>query len=391
MINDRPTITMTNWREPDMVRHAFQRIEEFQPTALISRGAGPVADLPTALDAFDLGDLGDLRVSAELGTVREVLDATETDSWLVLHRGRLLVEEYAAPMTAATRHLLMSVSKSIVGAVVGALVDRGVLDPSRPVADVVPELAGSGYDGARLRDVLDMRSGVRFNEDYLDPEAEVCLLDESVGWAPRSHGGPATLKDFLRRTVADRPHGGPFHYRSCETDVLGWICEAATGRPFAELASELLWSRLGAEADAAICVDGEGTGVFDGGICATARDLARFGLMLLHSGVSATGERVLSSTWIDDIVAGEDDITAAFAAAPEASMLPGGSYRSQCWVPAGRETVMCVGIHGQFVYVDRAASAVIVKLSSWPMPWEGSRMAAALQLFAAVGDRLRRA
>lgn len=178
--------TLANWRSPAMVGASFQRIETFLPTATISRGSGPVVHWPSALVP-----LGDLAVPGQHCRVRDVLEATETDGWLVLHRGRLVAEEYAGTMTPATPHLLMSVSKSLVGVVVGALVDRGVLDPAGLVTDHLPELIGSGYDGARLRDVLDMRSGVRFSEDYLDPRSEVCLLDEAVGWAPRTPGDAA--------------------------------------------------------------------------------------------------------------------------------------------------------------------------------------------------------
>lgn len=378
--------TASDWREPHHLQWSFQHLDELLPTAAIRRGDGPVAALPQHPVA--LASLPVRLPSRDTATVAELIARTETDAWLVLHDGRIVAEEYLDPMTPATRHLLMSVSKSVVGTVVAALIDRGVLDVDAPVTAYVPELAQSGYAGARLRDVLDMRSGVRFSEEYLDPEAEVTLLDEAVGWAPRVHDGPRTLHEFLLSTVAERPHGGHFAYRSCETDVLGWVVEAATGRPFAEVASDLVWSRLGAGHAAFITVDSAGSGMYDGGVNATLRDLARFGAMLLDRGTSLTGQQVVDGAWVDDLFAGSADLRAAFAAGPLADLLPGGHYRSQFWVPAGGDVILAVGIHGQLLYVDRATRVVGVKLSHWPVPTDAARMEQTLALFEAVARHL---
>jgi CubicO group peptidase (beta-lactamase class C family) len=371
------------WREPTRIRQSFASMDSLFPTAAIARGTAPATALEPASADVAAVDLLALPVADVHGTVADVLASTETDAWLVLHDGRVLAESYTSPMSPSTRHLLMSVSKSLVGVIVGALTERGILDPARPVSAYVPELANSGYAAATLRDVLDMRTGVHFSEDYLDPEAEVCLLDEAVGWASARPGSPATLKEFLAGLSADRPHGGYFQYRSCETDVLGWVIEAATGQRFAEVASDVVWSRLGTEADAMITVDAEGTGMFDGGICATLRDLGRFGAMLLNG-----GERIVSQGWVDDLFAGNADLAQAFAAGPFAELLPGGHYRNQFWVPSGGDVVLCVGIHGQLVYVDRSAGMVGVKLSSWPLPTDGDRMEKTLAMFGAIAAHL---
>src|SRR6202034_159226 len=130
------------------------------------------------------------------------------------------------------------------------------LELDRPVSDYVPELDKSGYSGAHIRHLLDMRSGIAFSEDYLDPAAEVRLLEQAIGWAPhRDPDVPGTMQDFLLTLRQKGRHGGPFEYRSCESDVLGWVCEAAAGTRMPELMSSLLWSRLGAERDASIAVD----------------------------------------------------------------------------------------------------------------------------------------
>ena len=231
-----------------------------------------------------------------------------------------------------------------------------------------------------------MRSGIRFSEDYLDPGAEVRLLEQAFGWAPRlAPDVPGSLRDFLVGLHADRPHGGAFDYRSCETDVLGWVCEAAAGRPFPALAGELVWGRIGAEFDANIGVDSEGSSMFDGGMSAALGDLARFGLMLLRDGTSLTGEQVVPPAWVEDTFAGGQDSREAFAASPGDNRMPGGMYRNQFWFPdADRPVLLCLGIHGQMIYVNRADRVVAVKLSSWPTPQHAWKLFSTVAAFDAV-------
>ena len=212
-----------------------------------------------------------------------VLADTYTDAVVIVHGGRTVLERYAGETGPATPHLLMSVSKSVVSCVAGILAERGLLSPTDLVTDHVPELEDSGYRAARVRDLLDMRSGVKFSEDYLDLNAEVRVMEEAMGWRPASHREvPQSMYAYLdgARDGAGE-HGGVFDYRSCETDVLGWVCERASKTRMADLISELVWAPIGAERDAEITCDGVGAAIHDGGMCATARDLARFGAMLL--------------------------------------------------------------------------------------------------------------
>ena len=138
--------------------------------------------------------------------------------------------------------------------------------------------------------------------------------------------------------------------------------------------SELLWSRLGCESDANIGIDAHGDGMFDGGISTTLRDLARFGEMVLRGGVSLTGEQVVPESWIQDSFAGGPDSREAFALSPDDNRMPGGMYRNQFWFPfPDRDVLLCLGIHGQMVYVNPAAEVVAVKLSSWPTPQDARR------------------
>ncbi|MCU1517638.1 MAG: hypothetical protein JWQ75_2359 [Pseudarthrobacter sp.] len=384
---EQSKVTLENWQEPGNLPWSFLHMDELFPTAPI-RATGS-----TATELFEAPrDFRDLKVKlpdGSVSTVAEILATTNTDAWMVMQGGKVLAEEYYGAMGPATRHLLMSVSKSIVSTVVGVLVAQGKVDTSERIEHYIPELAASGYRGATVRDVLDMRSGIKFSEEYLDQASEVRQLDRAVGWAPRSGGDAATLKEFLAGLEEEREHGGHFAYRSCETDVLGWLCEAASGRTFADLASDVLWTRLGTRHDAYIAVDAAGTGMFDGGICATLEDMARFGAMIRDGGLSLGGQRILESAWVDDIFAGGPDSGAAFAAAKESEAMPGGKYRNQFWFLSDDwDTAYCLGIHGQMIYVNRKSGVVGVKFSSTALPVDPVAGPAAAAMFEAISMAL---
>lgn len=384
-----PGVDMHNWQLPQNLRWSFQHMSEFLPTAAISRGQGPAAELPAAHRDLDSIMLAPASAEEAPMSVGAVMGSTDTDGWMLLHRGSVLTEQYFGEMGAGTEHLLMSVSKSLVGAVAGALCDAGLLDPQAQLTDYVPALADSGYAGATVRHLLDMRSGIAFSEEYLDPRAEVRILEEAIGWAPPAFPGPKGMYPFLATLRQKTAHGGAFEYRSCETDMLGWICESASGSTMPILMSHLLWGKLGAEADAVIGIDQFGTGMFDGGINATLRDMARFGSVFLNDGLALGGERVLSSEWIEQTLAGAEDSREAFASSPGDNRMPGGMYRNQMWFPyAGNDVVLCLGIHGQMVYINRPAQVVGVKLSSWPLPQDAAKLFTTLRAFDAIAAEL---
>jgi CubicO group peptidase (beta-lactamase class C family) len=381
-------ISLDNWLSAPYARWSFQHVEDFVPTAVISRGTGPVAALPAAS-----APVAEIPVSSADGvatTVGAVMAGTATDGWAVAYRGSLVAEEYLDGLAARTRHLLFSVSKSLVAAVAGALHAAGAIELDAPVTKYVPALAHCGYAGATVRHLLDMRSGIAFSDNYLHPTAEIHMLDESMGWAPRSRPeGPATLRDFLLTLRQKSAHGGPFEYRSCETDVLGWICEVAGGQRMPELMSELLWSRLGAQCDATIGVDTDGTGLFDGGINACLTDMIRFGSLFLHDGVSLTGQQVVPAAWIADTLDGGPDSRQAFADSPDDTQMPGGMYRNQVWIPyPGSNVVLCQGMCGQMVYVNRAAELVAAKLSTQSDAGDPQMLLDTLRAFDAAAHKL---
>jgi CubicO group peptidase (beta-lactamase class C family) len=236
-----------------------------------------------------------------------------------------------------------------------------------------------------------MRSGVAFVEDYTDAQADVRRLDEWVGWRPRDADDlPRGLYAFLRTLRSGTDHGGTFVYRSAETDVLGWVCERAGGSRMADLISTLVWQPMGAERDAEIICDGNGTAVHDGGLSATARDLARFGQLLLDGGAVPAEDgpvQVLPAGWLRSSWAVDADARSAFLASPAEQSFPGGWYRNQFWFRPGEQgdVLLCLGIYGQLVHVSRRTRTVCVKLSTWPTAQDPRLMQDTLRACDAVG------
>lgn len=378
---------LTNWQEPDQLRWAFQHMDEVMASQAIAAGSGAPRPLPE--DLHPIGAVELVRFDGSTGTLDAVLADTHTDAFLVLHEGRVVHERYLGAMTPSTRHLVMSVSKSIVGCVAAGLVDAGALDPEAEVTRYVPEVAGSGYDGATVRNVLDMRTGVAFRETYTDPDAEVRVMERSMGWRPLESGDPVGAYAYLATLGRDGPHGGRFVYRSADTDLLGWVCERVAGAPMAELISERIWSPIGAEFDAAVTLDWVGDAIHDGGISATARDLARFGQMLLDGGL-VDGRQVVPAAWIEQSYQPGSDVRAAFASGPDEAVLPGGWYRNQFWFIPGLtgDNLVCLGIHGQMIHVSRDTRTVAVKLSSWPDAQHLRHLVDTLRAVGRVGAHL---
>jgi len=390
-VHDLPEIdadvTLENWQTGPYVQWSFQHVDEVVPTLAI-----PASPTPAALTStpVPLDDLPVTLIDGSRTSVSSIVDSTDTDGWAVSRGGLLLTENYPRGMQPDTRHLLMSVSKSLIGMLTGTLVAQGLLDLSKPVEHYIPRLAGTGYSGATVRNLLDMRSGIRFSEDYLDPMAEVRIIEQVIGWAPPIASDlPTSMYDFLAGLERKTEHGGPFDYRSCEADMLGWLCEVAGGSSVTELLSQNLWQPMGAEFDAYIGIDAFGSGLYDGGICASLRDMVRFGELLLNGGRSALGVQVLPQEWVQDTWLGGEDSAHAFQTSPTSTLMIGGMYRNQCWFPAADHNVLlCLGIHGQMVYVNRITGVVAVKLSSWSEPQHAWKLFSTIRAFDTIGAHL---
>lgn len=381
-------VTLANWRKPPFNTWSFKHIREIVPSADIPNDPDHVRKLlpvPAVFDGFTV-DFNGARHDIE-----SFLKATDTNGLIILHRGKIVYEFYGSGMTPATPHILMSVSKSILGLLAGILVDRGVFQVEQLITDWVPEVGKTGYAEATLRDLLDMRAGILFDEDYLATSGPIIAYRKAQNWDPLDPGDePSDLRSFFRSlTDADGKHGGDFHYVSPNTDLLGWVIERASGRRYADLVSELLWRPMGAAHSAYITVDRLGAPRCAGGFCATTGDLALVGQLMVERGRYG-GKQIVPESWIDDILANGD--AQAWDAGDFATYFPKVPvhYRSKWYVLLGQKPMMfAVGVHGQNLVVDPENEIVISKFSSQAKAMDEQRILLTMRGIEAIRSHLQ--
>ena len=359
----RDAVRLGNWRAAPWNVWAFRHVCELIPTARIAATPG-LAEEPV-VDASDL--LGEtVRLEGRRVTVAELLGKTFADAMVVMKSGHIIADFHAPNFTLESRHILFSTSKSVTSIIAGILRDDGRLDFDELVPHYVPALKASAYGDARVRDVLDMRVSLDFEEVYHDPRGPYAryrragLLDP-----PAPADKIETVVEFIAGLKKGKaPHGGPYHYASPNSDVLGLIIQGASGQRFSDLASERLFRPLGARQDAYVTVDRAGTPRTGGGINMTPRDLARIGEMMRQGGM-ANGRRIVSQEWVNDTTTGGS--SRAWAEGTSSAWLPQGRYRNKWYqTGTGNGAFFALGIHGQWLYVDPHAEMVIAKVSSQP-------------------------
>jgi len=298
----------------------------------VPRGTGPTSPLPYAAET-----------QLPPQVAQWITDRSVT-ALVVLKDGEIAYENYFLGTAAEDRRISWSVAKSYLSALVGVLLDEGAIASlDVPVTQYAPRLIGGAYDGATLRQVLNMASGVTFDEDYLDQSSDINRMGRVLAL-----GGE--MDDFaadLTETFA--PPGAQYQYVSIDTHVVGMVVRGATGRSVADLLSEKVIAPLGLEYAPYYLTDGVGTAFVLGGLNMTTRDYARFGQMFAQGGMWQ-GQQIVPADWV------------AASTVPSAPTALGATgYGYQWWIPAGAPegVYMARGIYGQYIYVDSQAGVVI--------------------------------
>jgi hypothetical protein len=372
-------------------RWSFSHVRETVPTSNVWRGAGaatplPAATSPVQIEAVTFKPLG----GEQTLNFAQMIAGTYTDGILVMHRGKVVYEKYFGALTPERPHIAMSVTKSFVGTLAAILADEGTLDPAAPVTKYVPELKDTAYGDATVRQVMDMTVGVHYSENYADPKAEIWDYARAGGMLTQgqNYTGPKSFYEFLVTLKKEGEHGDGFAYKTVNAEVLAWILRRASNQSLADLLSEKIWRRIGAEQDAYFMVDRIGTESGGGGLNTVLRDLARFGETMRNDGRAANGQQAIPKAVVEDIRRGGDP--AKFEKAGYA-LLKGWSYRDMWWVtnnPHG--AYMARGIHGQSIYVDPKAEMVIVRYAAHPVAANGANDPLTLPAFQAMGEALMR-
>jgi CubicO group peptidase (beta-lactamase class C family) len=337
--------------DPDINTLTFHSMDRIFTTRTVAR-SGPVWPLPRA--DRELSFTYDYQ--GKTWTPAQFLERTFTNALLIMKDGRIVSEVYRNNTDETTRFMAFSMTKSITSVLIGCALAEGRIESlDAPITQYLPELKTGGYNGVTIRQILQMRSGVDYEEryDFGNP-----------GTAARNHE-LALVKNVVRfadaaRTIKRKAKPGElFEYKTLDTAVLGWLIERVSGgSTVAAYTAQRLWEPLGAESDGFYIMDGApGAGrEFSGaGFNATLRDFARFGLMVLNGG-EANGRRIVSADWIRD---------STQPTAGRSSDVRAG-YGYQWWMAPGRRAFQAIGLQGQFIYIDPDTRTIVVKLSYFP-------------------------
>ena len=283
------------------------------------------------------------------------LQQSSTTALVVVHGDDITYEQYFQGTEATDKRISWSVAKSFLSALFGIAIEEGkIKDLNALVTDYVPELKSTGYDGVTIKNVLQMASGVHFNEDYGDFHSDINRFGRVLAL-----GG--SFDEFAASLSSGRKPGEVMHYVSIDTHVIGMVLRAAIGMPIEDYFYEKLWSKLGAEQDAVYVIDSEGQPMVLGGLNIITRDYARFGQLFRDYG-QHNGEQIVPKQWTVDSVRPLDDFV-------QPKRLDNGTekvgYGYQWWVPYNSDSeFMAIGIYGQYIYVHRKKDVVIVKNSA---------------------------
>lgn len=299
-----------------------------------------LGDLPTEFDLY-----------GEQASVSDFLEKTQTTSLMIVANNKIFFEDYRLGTNAADRRISWSVAKSFLSAMFGVAVGEGKIESiDDPVIKYAPALIGSAYENSTIRHVLNMASGVQFDEDYLDFDSDI----NKMGRVLALGGSMDEFASDIKGTIAQS--GAQHQYVSIDTHVLSMVLRGATGKSLHELFEDKIWARINPSSDAYYITDGYGVAFALGGLNVTTRDYARFGLLFANEG-KWQGEQIIPADWVE-----ESTLSSAPSPANEGEFF---GYGYQWWVPTGSTNeFFAVGIYGQYIYVNTAANVVIVKTSA---------------------------
>ena len=348
-----------NWLAWPNIRWALTHMDELRASGLVSRGDGVATALATASPAETGLDLDDLSIDDGDGgswTLDEMLTGTYTDAFLVLHRGRVVLERYFNGMGPSTRH---------------AMFDDGVMGFDDLLSDHVPELADTAFAPVTVGQALDMTDGIRFVEDYSDNRSDIMRYGTAMAFTPTpaDWDGPDGIHEaILGFTERATPPGEIFLYKSVTTDVLAWVVARATGQRWIDGVSERIWGPMGAGDDASVILDNHGVAVSSGGMSCTARDLARLGRMLARSGRVGDGSderQAIPGAVADDLAAGGEPYPGSGGGY---ATREGWTFHRHCWnMQRVMGAFMPMGVHGQRLFCHPGKDLVVAKFGSHPV------------------------
>ncbi|MFT4759621.1 MAG: CubicO group peptidase (beta-lactamase class C family) [Paraglaciecola sp.] len=349
-----PTIkrlqTVIHLFDEDKIVYNFQNIEKIFDVSTLQASPKHL----TFPKQIDYQQIETFQYKDSTYNLNKYLEETKHEGFLILHKDTVIFEQYANGLTPITTHISWSMSKSVLATMIGIAHDKGFFQLNEPVTKYLPQFVGTGYDGIPIKHLLQMSSGVGFNEDYTE-------YDSDINRFGRMFATGGSFEEFAKTLNNERPSGTYCHYVSMDTQVLGILLAKITGQSLTEYAQQNLWNPIGMQDEAQWVVDNTNSEMALGGLNMTMRDYAKLGQLYLHEG-NLNGHQIVSANWIKA------------ATTPDAPHLQPGDnslssnnygYGFQWWIPEKDEgDFFAAGIYNQHIYVQPKKDLVIVKLTA---------------------------
>jgi CubicO group peptidase (beta-lactamase class C family) len=360
---------------PDIQANTFRHIDRLFPTRTVSRGRSVY---PMPKSSRPLTDITFVSRGKNYDLV-DYLSLNRVSGLLILKNGTIALEDYELGNTEQTRWVSWSIVKSISSTLVGAAINDGYIGSvDDKLTKYLPQLAGSAYDGVSIKNVLEMASGLKWNETYTDPHSDRRRMLEL-----QIQQKPGAILKFMGSLPRAAAPGTVWNYSTGETHIIGALVAAAVKRPVAQYLSEKIWTKFGMEVDATWWLEAPGgLEVGGSGLSATLRDYGRFGLFVLKGGVAGQ-DHVVPKGW--------------FAEAGTPKKIGGSlvDYGYMWWIldpgsPSVHQSAFAgIGIFGQWLYINPKENVVIVVWSARPKP-TGANTINDSDFFAAVVNALHK-
>lgn len=341
-------------------QYSFRYMSEFFPIGMIHKSSQPYQFQYKPNKSFEK-----IVVKGESGTLslQDYLKELHVASFIVVHKGAIVYEQYFS-MLPEDQHTLQSVTKVITATIITSLINEQKIDINKSINNYIPELGASDWKGISVKDILNMRSGMDTRSidfetgPFTNPQHKNYQLESALGILPKAGNTPSSVYEYIATLKRDTVAGLNAAYSNINTFVLGWLAEKVTGRKYCDLVTERIWKPMGASSNAYVCLSANGIAWPHGGVSATLRDLARFGMMYTATEIKARKESLISLKQLQEI----------FAAKPISTPLGPFKWAYQ-WDMASDNVLLKTGFGGQALYIDPNKEIVIAYFNYVDHDW----------------------
>ncbi|WP_316767929.1 serine hydrolase domain-containing protein [Pedobacter frigiditerrae] len=335
-------------------------MSEFFPVGVINKSSQPYQFRSSPKKLVE-----NIIITSKKGTAtfEDYLKKLHVASFIVVQKGNIVYEKYFSTLPE-DQNTLQSVSKVITSTLITNLINEGKIDINQPIEKYISDLKGTEWEGISVRNILDMKSGMDSKSiDYesgpfTNPQHKNYQLESALGVLPKAANTPSSVYEFIRGLKKDKAAGLAAEYSNINTFVLGWLAEKVTAQKYTDLVAERIWRPMGASSNAYVCLSDKGVPWYHGGISATLRDLARFGMLFTKSEIQNRKEKLISFNQLKEI----------FDAKPIENPIAPFKWAYQ-WDLANDGIMMKAGFGGQALYIHPEKEIVIVAFNYVDKDW----------------------